>query len=119
MRARMAPTPNPSNPAFLALKLSWRRLYRASDLTIVKKQEDRACINTFPSMRRSQAWHTRVWSLVAKMRVTLDLRASAVQHREDEPQASNDPIGSLPRSDTTVNRQELCTACRHAVQEGV
>ena len=36
MRARMALTPNPSNPASLALKLSWRRLYCTSDLTIVK-----------------------------------------------------------------------------------
>lgn len=76
MRVGMAPIPNPSNPASLALKLSWWRLYRASDLTIVRTQEDRACSNIPPSMRRDQAWHTRVWSLIAKMRGTSDFHES-------------------------------------------
>jgi hypothetical protein len=34
------------------------------------------------------------------------LRAALAQHLEDEPQAFNNPVGSVPWSDFTINRQD-------------
>jgi hypothetical protein len=84
------------------------------------EQEEQARVAIFPDRDGTvSGWYTRVWSLIVEMHATSCLRAALVQHSEDEPQAFNDSVGSFPRSDFTVDRQELCTACRHALQEGI